>query len=216
MKTIYCISGLGADERAFSKLKILPGYRLQVLPWLKPLPAETIGEYAQRMSKAIDEKEPLLLGLSFGGIMCTEIAKLLPVHKIIIISSIKTSGELPAWMKTVGLLKLNKIVPLRSTRLSAPFQNRFLGVSNSEDLAVAQSYRKNADINYVKWAVDKVVNWKNNWVHPNTWHIHGDNDKMFPIKKIRANYTLKDGGHFMIMNKAAEVSGFVNHILLTT
>lgn len=215
MKTIYCISGLGADERAFSRLKIDPAYRLQVIPWLLPEDRETISDYARRMSAAITEKDPILLGLSFGGIMCTEIARIIPVKKIIIVSSIKTSEELPTWMKAVALLKLNKIMPLRSTRLTAPIQNRMLGVTDAEDIKIAEHYRKNADMRYVKWAVDQVLNWKNSWVHPAIYHIHGDNDKMFPIAKTKPTYTVRDAGHFMIMNKAGEVSTLINSILGT-
>jgi pimeloyl-ACP methyl ester carboxylesterase len=213
LKTIYCISGLGADERAFSKLKIAAGYNLKVIPWLQPLPAETIEHYAGRMSVAIEEKDPILIGLSFGGIMCTEIAKQVPVQRIILVSSIKTSNELPFWLKAVALLRLHKIIPLRSTRLSAPIQNRMLGVITKQDLETAQHYRKNADINYVKWAVHQVVNWKNNWVHPQIWHIHGDKDNMFPLKYTRPTHTLKGAGHFMIMNRAADVSDCINAIL---
>jgi len=213
MKTIYCISGLGADERAFSRLQIDPGYRLQVIPWILPLKNETIHDYAKRMSAAITEKDPILIGLSFGGIMCTEIARIIPVEKIIIVSSIKTSGELPGWMKAAAWLKLHKIVPLRSTKLTAPIQNHMLGVTDEEDKRIAEHYRKHADINYVKWAVDQVMNWKNDRVHPAIYHIHGDNDKLFPIGKTKPDYTVKDAGHFMIMNKAREVSELINRIL---
>ncbi len=104
-------------------------------------------------------------------------------------------------------------MPLKSTKASAPIQNRFLGVSTPEDIKVAEYYRKNADPVYTEWAVNEVVNWKNDWLHPNISHIHGDNDKMFPIKTIAPNYIVKGGGHFMIMNRATEVSGFVNSIL---
>jgi len=54
------------------------------------------------MREKITEPDPVLIGLSFGGIMCTEIAKQIPVEKIIIISSIKHSGELPFWMKVTA------------------------------------------------------------------------------------------------------------------
>lgn len=215
MRTIYCISGLGADERAFAKLKIATGYQLKVIAWLKPLTSETIESYAKRMSSAIDEPDPILMGLSFGGIMCAEIAKQIPVQKIIIISSIKTSAQLPNWMRAVAMLQLHKIVPLKSSRMTAPLQNRFLGVTNAEDLQVAQHFRKHADLHYVKWAVDKVMNWKNSLVHPAIYHIHGDNDKMFPVKRTQPTYTIKNGGHFMIMNKADEVSACINSILCT-
>jgi pimeloyl-ACP methyl ester carboxylesterase len=213
VKTIYGISGLGADERAFSKLNLLPGVRLQVLPWLQPHPGEPIGDYALRMSKGITEPDPILMGLSFGGIMCTEIARQVPVKKIIIISSIKTSAALPGWMRTVSFLRLYKIVPLKSSRFTASIQNRFLGVTGGEDRQVAEHYRKHADIRYVNWAVDKIMNWKNNWVHPRIFHIHGDNDKMFPIRKVRPDFCIKRGGHFMIMNRAPEVSDCINAVL---
>ncbi len=213
MKTIYCISGLGADERAFSKLKI-HGYQLKVINWLIPQPNETITEYATRMRAGITEENPVLMGLSFGGMMCTEIAKQIPVSKIIIISSIKSSKELPLWMKTVARLKLNKIVPLKSSRLTQPIQNKMLGVQTDEEKALVAGFRREVDLPYTNWAVNQAINWKNQLQQPNIYHIHGDKDNMFPIKNIKADYTIKDGGHFMIMNKADEVSNCINTILL--
>ena len=212
MKTIYCISGLGADEKAFSRLDI-KDFELKFIHWLMPLPNETLPDYAKRMREEIAEENPTLMGLSFGGMVCTEIAKQIPVKKIILISSIKSSKELPGWMRTIATLKLHKIIPLRSTKLTEPFQNRFLGVSSEEDKKVAANYRRGVDIKYINWAVHQALNWKNNWQHPYIFHIHGDNDKMFPIKNIIPTFTIKNGGHFMIMNKAGEVSACINTIL---
>ena len=212
MKTIYCISGLGADERAFSKLKI-NGYTLKVIHWLMPERQETIQHYATRMCAAITEDNPVLMGLSFGGMLCTEIAKQIPVTRIIIISSIKSSKELPLWMRTVATLKLNKIVPLKSTRLTQPIQNKMLGVQTEEEKNLVACFRREVDLPYTNWAVHQAINWKNDWKHPNIYHIHGDKDNMFPIKNIQADYTIKNAGHFMIMNRAAEVSDCINSIL---
>jgi pimeloyl-ACP methyl ester carboxylesterase len=203
---------LGADQKAFSKLTV-EGYILFHIPWLQPLAKETLQQYALRMRQSIKEDNPILMGLSFGGIMCTEIAKQIPVEKIIIISSIKSSAELPFWMRTVAKLSLHKIVPLRSTKLSAPLQNFFLGANTLEDKRVAGHYRKHTDMKYIKWAVNEVLNWKNDWLHSNLYHIHGTKDKMFPLKKIKPTYIINSGGHFMIMNKADEVSHYINLIL---
>ena len=214
MKTIYCISGLGADERAFSKLRI-NGFELQVIPWLMPEADETIQHYAERMRVDIIEEDPILMGLSFGAMICTEIAKQISISKIIIISSIKSSKELPWWMKTVATLKLNKVVPLKSTRLTQPIQNKMLGIQSEEEKALVASLRRAVDLPYTNWAVNQAINWKNDWQHPNIYHIHGDNDNMFPIKNIKADYTIKNGGHFMIMNRANEVSACINAALGT-
>ncbi len=212
MKIIYCISGLGADERAFTKLKI-NGFGLKVIPWLMPERDEAINHYAERMRADIIEENPILMGLSFGGMICTEIAKQISVSKIIIISSIKSSKELPWWMKTVATLKLNKIVPLKSTRLTQPIQNKMLGIQSAEEKTLVSSLRRAVDLPYTNWAVNQAINWKNDWQHPNIYHIHGDGDRMFPIKNIKADYTIKNGGHFMIMNRADEVSACINTIL---
>lgn len=212
MKTIYCISGLGADERAFSKLAIT-GYQLKVIRWLMPLPDESLFKYAERMRVGIDDENPILMGLSFGGMLCTEIAKQIPVQKIIIISSIKSSKELPWWMRSVARLGINKIVPMRSSKITQPIQNRMLGVKSEEEKTLVASLRREADLPYTNWAVNQAINWKNDWQHPNIFQIHGDADNMFPIKYIKPDYTIKKGGHFMIMNRAAEVSACINNIL---
>lgn len=215
METIYCISGLGADERAFSKL-VVEAYELKVIPWLAPSPDETLPAYAKRMRAEITEENPILMGLSFGGMVCTEIAKQIPVKKIILISSIKSAKELPLWMKTVAKLKLNKIVPMKSTKLTQPFQNRMLGVETEEEKTLVATLRREVDLPYTNWAVNQAINWKNNWMHPEIYHIHGDNDNMFPIKNIKATYVIKNAGHFMIMNRAEEVSSCINAILCTS
>ena len=84
MKKIYCISGLGSDEKIFARIKV-DGYQLVHIPWLKPEKDEPIEVYAKRMSKYIKDEKPVLMGLSFGGMMAIEITKLLPVDKLILI-----------------------------------------------------------------------------------------------------------------------------------
>jgi pimeloyl-ACP methyl ester carboxylesterase len=212
MKTIYCISGLGADERVFSKI-VVPGYVLQPLQWKIPQKKETLQQYAQRMLEEIKEEKPVLMGLSFGGMMSIEIAKLVEVEKVIIISSIKSANELPGWMRFAGKLGLDKMVPLKSFKVMEPVQNYKLGVTNEEERRMAIEYRRSADSRYTNWAINQVLNWKNDWHPPAIYHIHGTKDRMFPIKKIIPDYTVNEGGHLMIMNKADEINAYLLSIL---
>src|SRR4029078_2179179 len=106
-RTIYCISGLGTDERIFSKLRPV-GYTLKYIPQLLPNSQESIIAHAARLAEFIKEDNAILLGVSFGGILGIEISKIKPIQKLIIISGIKSSTELPGWMKVVGKLKLNR------------------------------------------------------------------------------------------------------------
>ena len=213
MKIIYCISGLGADERAFSRLQI-PEYKLVYLPWIMPLQNETIQAYALRMSVGIKEDNFILMGLSFGGMMCIEIAKLIKAEKVILISSISSAKGLPRWLKNLGRLKINRLFPMRSFKILEPIQNLFLGITDPDEKQMVRDYRKNSPTKYNDWAINQIVNWSNNWQPAKLYHIHGDKDNTFPIKYVVPTHIVKGGGHFMIMNRADEVSANIREILL--
>ena len=207
-KVIYCISGLGADEKVFNNLE-LNGHDLRHIPWLRPKMKETIVGYASRMREKICESPAIVLGVSFGGMIGIEIAKQIQLEKLIIVSSIKNVKELPSWMKYVGQLQLNKFLPIRSYKFIEKIDNDRLGVSNEEERIMVQAYRKTADRVYMNWAVNEVLNWKNDWLPDNIVHIHGDKDKVFPIKKIAASHVVKNGTHLMIYNRGKEISEFI-------
>lgn len=211
-KVIYCISGLGADEKVFNNLE-LNGHELKHIPWLRPNRKETIVEYAARMREQISESPAILLGVSFGGMIGIEIAKQIQLEKLIIVSSIKNAKELPAWMRYVGQFHLNKFLPIRSYKFIEKIDNDRLGVSTEEEREMVQAYRKAADPVYMNWAVNEVLNWKNDWLPANIVHIHGDKDKIFPIKKIFASYVVKNGTHLMIYNRGKEISEFIREEL---
>ena len=212
MKHIYCISGFGADERVFSRLNFKDD-EVHFMLWPDPLRNETIEEYAKRMSEQIKGDNPILLGLSFGGIMCIEIAKILTAAKVIIISSIKSFHEMPMWMRLTGKLKLDKIFPLKTFWFIEPIENYNLGIENKEELKLVKEYRKTIGQQYTNWATHQILNWENDWVPENLIHIHGSKDHIFPIKNIKADFVISGGGHFMIMNRSEKVNAIIEAVL---
>ncbi|HEV8081636.1 MAG TPA: alpha/beta hydrolase [Chitinophagaceae bacterium] len=212
MNNIYCISGFGADERVFSKLNFGDD-NVHFIPWLLPEKRERISDYAKRMAEMIHHENPVLLGLSFGGMMCIEVAKFIETKKVVLISSIKSLHEVPLWMKLAGRTQLNKIFPLRSFRLFEPIQNYNLGIENKTELQLVKEFRKNIGQQYTNWAANEILNWKNDWNPDNLYHIHGSKDHMFPIRNIKTNYVIPGGGHFMVMNRAEKVNEVLGSIL---
>lgn len=101
---------------------------------------------------------------------------------------------------------------MRSYKILEPIQNKFLGIQNKNEITMVRNNRKNAPEVYTNWAINEVLNWKNNWQPSVIFHIHSDNDKMFPIKNTSPTHIIKGGGHFMIMNKADAVSKCINAI----
>ncbi len=83
-KNLYIFSGLGADERVFQKL-IFSDHNTTYVKWILPEPNEPIEKYASRLVVQIKANNPIFIGLSFGGIMAVEVAKLIHTEKIIAI-----------------------------------------------------------------------------------------------------------------------------------
>src|SRR5688572_22332577 len=100
MKKIFLLSGLGADKRVFDFLD-LSEYSVHHVTWNKPLVGESMASYAERLLPQISENRPILIGVSFGGMIALEIAKLISVEKVILISSAKSSDAIPSYFKVM-------------------------------------------------------------------------------------------------------------------
>lgn len=206
MKHLYVISGFGADERVFSKLDFGDN-DVHFIQWKIPEKNETLRSYAERLRKEIVFPNPILIGLSFGGMMAIEIAKLIPVEKVILISSIRDRSELPFYMKLTAFLRLTKIIPLHPYRILERLENYNLGVETKEQKELLREYRKNINQQYTDFALTEVVNWKNKWSPENVVHIHGTKDHIFPVRYIKnPQYVINGAGHLLTMNNADQVN----------
>ncbi len=209
----YFISGLGADKRAFYKIQLPAGYQPVYLDWIMPLPNESFSEYAKRFSILIKADEDfILIGLSFGGMLACEIAKLITPKKLIIISSLSSYKELPWYFKMAGKLRLHKIISPAIYK-QATLLNRFMGAGDKEMKAIVYSYVNNIDPSFIRWALNIVVNWSLTKRLPDLIHIHGSNDHLLPRRYVQANYVVEKGGHLMVMNRSGEINRILNQIL---
>jgi pimeloyl-ACP methyl ester carboxylesterase len=209
----YFISGLGADKRAFYKIQLPPGYQPVYLDWIMPVANESFQDYANRFSKLIQPGEDfILIGLSFGGMVASEIAKIIAPKKLIIISSLGCYNELPWYFKLGGKLQLHKILPPGFYK-QATLLNRLMGTGNKEMKAIVYSYVRNTDPGFIRWSLDIIVNWSHTERLANLIHIHGSNDHLIPCKYVKANYVVEKGGHLMVLNKAGEVNRILTKIL---
>lgn len=215
-KHIYCISGLGADFRIFSKLEI-PGVILHPIVWQMPEKEDDMRSFAVKLSRQIQHPNPILLGVSFGGMLTTEIAKAMPVEKAIIVSSCKTKQELPMYMRAAGKVGLHKAVPyglVTQNRLLSRFI--FDTRSRQEELYLKQMMLKQTQVEFIKRSVNIILNWQNKSYPENLCHIHGSTDKLLLSGSVKPHYWVKGGGHFMIWNMAEEISNLIQKELSGT
>jgi pimeloyl-ACP methyl ester carboxylesterase len=211
--TVYFISGLGADKRAFQYLDL--GFCNPVfVDWIPPLPGEHISNYAARIKEQISEEEPIIVGLSFGGMVGAEIARQFPVKKLVLLSSAKTEKEIPWFLKCLRYVPLHKITSISFLREANYTVYRFMGIQKRKDKVLFQEMFYGSDGRFIKWAINQIVHWRNNHVLPNAVHIHGKADILLPHRFVQADYTVAGGEHLMVITEAETVSRLLREIIL--
>ncbi len=211
---IYFISGLGADERAFEKLRLPKEWNCYYLGWPEPSNDDTLESYSKKFIPLIEtKKEFILVGLSLGGMIVTELAKTLKPEKTIIVSSIFHCDQLPFMIRFLRTVNLVKFLPDTFPKKLPSIVYWFQGVKTKEEKELLIYFVKKSSPKFTKWAVRAIANWNNQIRPENLYHIHGDKDHIFPIKRLKPDYIIKGGGHFMIYSKAEEVSKAIINIL---
>lgn len=215
-KKIYLIPGLGADGRVFDDLKI-EGADTQVVEWLKPKSAEPIDRYTERLIDQLSETEEFaLLGVSFGGIIAQEIAKKLKPKQLILVSTVTSRLEYPYSLKIAGATQAHRVLSGKLMRsLGGLSAARFFSIDQKENKALLKDIMLATDPQFLEWAVDAIMKWNGEHsLSVSPTRIHGIKDKIFPKRYLRSTEVhFLTGGHFIIKEKADQISSIVADIL---
>jgi pimeloyl-ACP methyl ester carboxylesterase len=210
LQPVYCIAGLGADFRIFEKLRI-PNATLYPVAWEEPLKNESLPAYAKRLSTQILHEDAILLGVSFGGMLAIEISRIKRVKQTIIVSSCKQRSEIPRFFRLAGRLGLHHAVPYRLLAKSSKLNHFLFDNSNNTkaELQLKQVMLAESNPAWLRRSVNMIVNWQNNEAPSSLFHIHGRKDLLFLADYVNADAWLEDGTHFMVWNKAEEISRLI-------
>ena len=210
----YFVPGLAASKEIFKNIRLPEDqFEIHILEWLIPEKDESISAYAQRMAAHVEHPNPVLLGVSFGGVVAQEMSAFLNLKKLIIVSSVKTRNELPKRLKAIRKTGIYKLVPT-GWALSVKDLTKFaIGPRSRKRLKLYQEYLWMRDKVYLDWAIKQMVCWDRESPLTDIIHIHGDADIVFPIKNIEATHVIPQGTHIMILNKGSKVSKLLENIL---
>ncbi len=200
---IYFMPGMAANPLIFEKLDFERDiYEFYFLEWLEPLPNECLQDYCLRLSKNIHHKNPILIGVSFGGIIVQELAKIIDVRKTVIISSIKDPRELSDKMQLIKKLKLYYLFPSSKINLIERLLYRFSYSKKLKfRLEMYQKYLTVKSKNYLDWCIKQVLFWENKNPVKNIIHIHGSADHIFPSEFIQNAHIIKGASHVLVLSK---------------
>lgn len=202
---IYAIPGLGTTGKLFTNIKVT-GTELIALTWPDTSIDDTMQSYARKFLSQIDISAPFcLLGVSFGGMLCVELSTVLNAEKVFLISSCKTRKELPWYLRLFKYIPLHKVISDKIHRYIAYQAKWILGFGRAfvpEYLEMVKSMKKY----YFEHSFTMIANWERKEFSRKVIHIHGTGDKVLLYKNIKADYTISNGSHAMIVFNSEEIN----------
>ena len=195
--------GMAANPSIFKHIKLAEDvFEVHYLEWFVPCKDMTMAEYAKKLNEQVLHKNPVLLGVSFGGMMVQEMAKYISVRKIIIVSSVKYTSELPKRMIFAKYTKIHKLLPTGLVNNMELLVKYAFGETVTKRLELYEEYLSLRDKYYIDWSIDQIVNWKQVECPKNLVYIQGEKDLVFPIEYIENCISVKNGTHTMIIHRA--------------
>jgi pimeloyl-ACP methyl ester carboxylesterase len=208
LEIIYAIPGLGTTKELFQNIAV-PNHEIKVLNWPPLNENYSLKEYAACFISQIDVAKPVnLMGVSFGGMLCSELAELLETKKVILISSCKDVSEFPLLLKTAKSLPVYKLFSEKVCIALVKDSWRFLGFEKSFESTFFKMIDRMPE-NYFLYAVNYILNWNKTASKKSFIRIHGTADKLLTYYH-KSFHLIQGGSHAMIVNRADEINAILN------
>jgi pimeloyl-ACP methyl ester carboxylesterase len=166
------------------------------------------------LSQQIDTSEDfMLLGVSLGGMLATELAELLNPRKIIVVSSAKSKFELPIRYRFQNKLPLYAAFSPQIIKQGAKMLQPLVEPDRKKEAQIFISMLNDKDPVFMKRTIEMIVNWDRETYDKRIIHIHGDSDHTIPIRNVQYAYKIEGGSHMMMLTKGEELSEIITQIL---
>lgn len=210
----YFIPGMGASEIMFYKYRDLP-IDSHFFNWIDPLKGESMKEYATRYVEMIDQSKKVnLVGVSFGGLLATEIAMQIKVNKLILISSMPSRSIQPFVMKLMRYVPIYKLIPPKKPPLNRKLLKYVFGIKKEADLDFFIQMISEFNFKYIKWAVSQLIEWEQDEPYPGAVHIVGDKDRLFRPGQYENEIVVSGGTHYMVVDMANKIKPILTKLIL--
>jgi len=209
--------GLGASPKIFKGINLPDWYEVKYLHWLIPEPSESLTNYVQRListQMAPEDKQPVLLGMSFGGIIINEMSRQIPVKALIFISTAKSKQELPPKYTLGRKLQIYRWFPFGIFENPKKIKKYLPVMRWQKRMDLYDRYLEIRKPVYFSWSVENVLKWQGDIPKIPFIHIHGNKDFMFPIKYIQPPVKIINGGtHLAILTHSKQISQRITSFL---
>lgn len=216
------LPGLGADADLFAPQKAILGNDLVVVSPTLAKPTTTIVEAAAQVAERLEAEGLLegpyaLGGMSFGGSMALEIARLVkrPPERLMLIASNRTSDSIPArfrWARSLGGLAPRSIAPSILARLAGCFAWR--DGLDAEGKRWLTEIARRTEVPLLLWGGQAIADWRFSDVDADALgvpihQVHGSKDWVLPISKSHTTLPIPTGRHLINWSHAELINAWL-------
>lgn len=212
--TVYLFPGQGSDERLFQKFQLPEGFRVVHIQYPEPSPESTLVSYANVIKRQINtDGLYVFIGVSMGGMICSELADIMHPEKVIIISSARSNDELPSRYTFQREVPLNRWVPATWIKSGAQLMQPLVEPDSRQHRELFSSMLAGKSPDYFKRTVNMIINWQRTVPVKGVIHIHGDRDRTLPISRLSPDVVISGGSHMMTLTRGEEINDVINSLL---
>ncbi len=200
----YIIPGFAADERMFRSLKV-ENSQTVCLNWENPQGARSFKEYAQNiLLPKIDQSKPIVLvGFSMGGMVASELAKIINPYKLVFIASAKNRKELPVGkVQLLKILRPHKYMTQKRLAKLVKLAGPIFKFASKEHKQLFLAMVSDLPDGFIEFGLASFITWKKEDLPERDYiHIHGEDDSLILHKRV-ANKQLVPGGHYLMKTRS--------------
>ena len=211
MSRLVLIPGMGADERLFGPQRLF-GLNFEVPELPIPEPGDDLPAYAARVRRLLElDSSCLLGGISFGGMLACELAALCRPRCLLLIASCRSRSAIPRYYYPVEWV--SRLLPDGILRRRCVASSRFLAKAeslNHQQYQLVRQMSVDVPIPFLRRVGTMILRWQGSppLTCP-TFHIHGDKDRIIPLRGVEPDEVVAGGGHLINLTHADQVNTFL-------
>lgn len=206
---LYLLPGLGADPRIYNNLDCGPEIDIIALDWIPVGNAKNLADYAAALHTHYALEPPYLLGgVSLGGMIAQEWARLSAPVALVLISTVVSRSEMASLIRMAGDIGMGPILRKPLLRAAGIIGDRFTS-KTSEGRALFLEMLDKSDADFMHFGAQAVTEWQPPEIEVPAVRVHGTDDKVFPSADPGSYTPIKDGTHFMIFDRGPEIGAAI-------
>lgn len=207
--------GMGADDRLFEPQQAA-GLHFEVPAMPIPRRTDRLSDYAARLADQLKlDRDCVVLGVSFGGMVAAELGRLLNPRGVIQIASCRSRAAIPRYYWPVRWASF--VLPDAVIRYRVGASSRIMARLESlspEQYALVRRMSVSIPIPYLRQVGRMILTWGGipSLACP-CFHIHGGRDRIIPASGVQPTEVVPQGGHLINLTHADQVNRFLERSL---